>query len=65
MDLLQDTAVHQELKKAGFPKNWTDYLMDRVKILVQYENYSPQSARAEVTKMIPYYNGAALAKSKG
>ena len=47
----------QELESAGLSKNWRDYLLERVEILTEYENYSPEEARAEVIKMIPYYRG--------
>ena len=57
-------GLRHELKQAGVSEKWQGYLLERVEILVEYEDYSREEARAEVIKMIPYYNGTALAKSK-
>ena len=58
-------GLRHELKLAGVSEKWQDYLLERVEILVEHEDYSREEARAEVIKMIPNYNRAALAKSKG
>ena len=46
-------GLHHELKLAGVSEKWQDYLLERVEILVEYEGYSLEEARAEVIKMIP------------
>ena len=45
----------QELESAGLSKNWRDYLLERVEILVDHEGYSGEEARDEVLAMVPYY----------
>jgi len=43
------------LESAGLSKNWRDYLLERVEILVDHEGYSGEEARDEVLAMVPYY----------